>query len=173
MTRAHKTVIGAAMAVALAGGTFIYVVHQVLTRPAASSPNVADLIAGTAWEWGHGGECVLFGKDGFIEHPGWKQRGLVTRWATIDEHTVLLTIVEGSSDRTRRAASRSAGCRADPIGSNRRTEIWPACGAIPWRFFGRETTTWLFPSTKAPGSSRPQSSRLPRLPPPSSRSLEA
>jgi hypothetical protein len=97
MSTGQKIVIGAALAVVIASGTAIVAIYQVFTRQPASSPNVADLIAGTAWEWGHGGESILFGKDGFIVHPGWKQRGLVTRWAGIDEHTVLLTIVEGRS----------------------------------------------------------------------------
>ena len=53
-------------------------------------------IRGTKWQWdGNGGEVVVFAANGYIEHEGWTQRGLVTRWEVIDKRTVRLTIERG------------------------------------------------------------------------------
>ncbi len=56
---------------------------------------LAGAIADTTWEWDAPNERITFGKDGLIRHPGWDERGLVTSWQVIDEHTVLLTIEKG------------------------------------------------------------------------------
>jgi hypothetical protein len=71
---------------------------SVLSDPntnAASPSQLAGLLADTTWEWSNAGERIQFSKDGWIDHPGWYERGLATSWQVIDEHTVLLTIVEG------------------------------------------------------------------------------
>ena len=53
-------------------------------------------IRGTKWQWdGNGGEVVVFAANGYVEHEGWTQRGLVTRWEVIDKRTVRLTIERG------------------------------------------------------------------------------
>lgn len=62
---------------------------------AAPPSKLAGVIADTTWEWGDTSERIRFGKNGLIDHPRWKHRGLVTGWRVIDEHTVLLTIEEG------------------------------------------------------------------------------
>ena len=53
-------------------------------------------ITNTLWQWdGTRGETVLFQENGYVEHGGWTQRGLVTRWEVIDRRTVLLKIERG------------------------------------------------------------------------------
>lgn len=62
---------------------------------AAVSSKLAGAIADTTWQWDAPNERITFGKDGLIRHPSWEERGLVTSWQAIDEHTVLLTIEKG------------------------------------------------------------------------------
>jgi hypothetical protein len=53
-------------------------------------------IVGSDWEWdGSSGETVRFGEDGYVEHPGWTARGLLTRWDAVDGHSVILRVVKG------------------------------------------------------------------------------
>ena len=33
--------------------------------------------------------------NGYVEHPGWTARGLLTRWDAVDGHTVILRVVKG------------------------------------------------------------------------------
>lgn len=64
---------------------------SVLSDPntnAASPSQLAGLLADTTWEWSNAGERIQFSKDGWIDHPGWYERGLATSWQVIDEHTV-------------------------------------------------------------------------------------
>lgn len=62
---------------------------------AAANSKLASAIAGTTWQWDATNETITFAKDGFIRHAGWEERGLITSWRVIDEHTVLLTIEKG------------------------------------------------------------------------------
>jgi hypothetical protein len=56
-------------------------------------------LRGTTWQWdGGGGEVVVFGDNGYVDHEGWTQRGLVTRWDVIDKRTALLRIERGRAD---------------------------------------------------------------------------
>ncbi len=69
-----------------------------LASPIINTPanfKLAGAITDTTWEWDLNGERLKFGKDGLIHHPQWEERGLVTSWKAIDEHTVLLTIEKG------------------------------------------------------------------------------
>jgi hypothetical protein len=53
-------------------------------------------LRGTRWQWdGAGGEVIVFGDNGYIEHEGWACRDLITRWDVIDRRTVLLRIERG------------------------------------------------------------------------------
>ena len=65
------------------------------TTGASANSKLASAIAGTTWSWDAPSERITFRKDGLIGHPGWEERGLVTSWQAIDEHTVLLTIDKG------------------------------------------------------------------------------
>lgn len=65
------------------------------TTGAPANSKLASAIAGTTWEWDAPNERITFGKDGLVRHPGWDERGMVTGWQVIDEHTVLLTIEKG------------------------------------------------------------------------------
>lgn len=80
-----------------------------LNAPATKGPSVfrdgcgagdeGDLyacLAGSRWQWdGPNGEEVVFQPDGYVEHPGWSARGLVTRWEAIDRRAVLFEIERG------------------------------------------------------------------------------
>jgi hypothetical protein len=61
----------------------------------SANSKLARVIADTTWQWDATNERITFGKDGLIRHPGWEERGVVTSWQVIDEHTVLLTIEKG------------------------------------------------------------------------------
>jgi len=58
--------------------------------------DLRQFLTNTCWQWdGPNGEEVVFQPDGYVEHPGWSARGLVTRWEAIDRRTVLFTIEQG------------------------------------------------------------------------------
>lgn len=65
------------------------------TTGALANSKLAGAIGGTTWNWDAPNERITFGKDGLVRHPGWEERGVVTSWQVIDEHTVLLTIEKG------------------------------------------------------------------------------
>lgn len=66
------------------------------TQEHDSRKQLKDHIANSLWQWdGDGGEKIFFNGNGYIEHPGWTSRRLVTRWETIDRRTVLLEIESG------------------------------------------------------------------------------
>jgi len=97
-----KTVVAGVLAVGLLGGAFAKDDERT-TTPSPASPTtnapvkfkLAGAITDTTWEWELNNERIKFGKDGLIQHPQWEQRGLVTSWKVVDEHTVLLTIEQG------------------------------------------------------------------------------
>ncbi len=62
---------------------------------APANSKLAGVIAGTTWQWDAVNERITFAKDGLLRHPAWEERGLVTSWQAIDDHTVLLTIQKG------------------------------------------------------------------------------
>lgn len=68
-----------------------------------ANKELRERLRGTQWQWdGGGGEVVTFKADGYIEHEGWTESGLLTRWDVIDRRTVLLRIERGR-DRDRYA----------------------------------------------------------------------
>ena len=55
-----------------------------------------DRISNSCWQWdGRSGETIRFDENGYVGHPGWLARGLVTRWEIVDGHSVLLRVEEG------------------------------------------------------------------------------
>jgi hypothetical protein len=50
-------------------------------------------LSGTKWEWSN--ETIVLREDGLVEQPNWAGRGLETRWAAFDEHTVVFFITKG------------------------------------------------------------------------------
>lgn len=61
-----------------------------------SGEQLKEDITNSLWQWdGDGGEKITFNGNGYIEHPGWTSRRLVTRWEAIDRRTVLLEIESG------------------------------------------------------------------------------
>jgi len=102
LIRTTKTVVTGVLAVGLLGGVFAKDdEHTTTSSPAGPITNaavkfkLAGAITNTTWEWELNNERIKFGKDGLIQHAEWEQRGLVTSWKVIDEHTVLLTIEQG------------------------------------------------------------------------------
>jgi hypothetical protein len=81
--------------------TTLALITSILTgqaRQVESRENLQLHIIGTAWEWdGNYGETISFKKDGFIKHPVWSKRGLITSWQVIDTRTVLLKVEKGRS----------------------------------------------------------------------------
>jgi len=67
--------------------------------PHAVHGDLRKHIEGALWQWDGGhGEKILFGKDGYIQHPGWTARGLVTKWTIVDCRTVLLEVEKGRTN---------------------------------------------------------------------------
>lgn len=61
--------------------------------------NFSGKIAGSYWEWdGSSGERAFFQADGYVEHPGWTARGLLTSWQLVDGHTILLLVEKGRTN---------------------------------------------------------------------------
>ena len=61
-----------------------------------SEVQLKEHIINSHWQWdGDSGEEILFKGNGYVEHPGWIGRRLVTRWEVIDRRTVLLEIESG------------------------------------------------------------------------------
>ena len=63
-----------------------------------SREELKEHVTSFLWQWdGDVGEKIIFNGNGYIEHPGWTRRGLVTKWEVIDRRTVLLEIESGRS----------------------------------------------------------------------------
>ena len=99
---AAKTAVAGVLAIGLLGnafgqdddrGTAAGLAGSATNAPAQFK--LAGVISDTTWEWELNNERITFGKAGLICHPQWEERGLVTSWRVIDEHTVLLTIEKG------------------------------------------------------------------------------
>ena len=61
-----------------------------------SGEQLKEHITNSLWQWdGDGGEKITFNGKGYVDHPGWTRRRLVTRWEVIDRRTVLLEITSG------------------------------------------------------------------------------
>jgi hypothetical protein len=97
-----KAIVAGALAIGLLGyalakdddrGTASSSAGPITQAPPESK--LAAAITNTTWGWDLNNERIKFGEDGFIHHQQWEERGLVTSWQVIDEHTVLLTIEKG------------------------------------------------------------------------------
>jgi hypothetical protein len=127
---------------------------------AASPSELARVIADTPWGWGDANATIRSGKDGWIDHPGWKRRGLATSWKAIDGHTVLLPIEEGrrvdryailvfNTDFTEYSAydfhggNKLMGCKRVEETAARTSRataaVQPDGTSYPWVVFGRVT----------------------------------
>jgi len=81
--------------VAIAVAVIIAFALTAAARPKEDAPSLKDRLSGTTWEWNGPNERIVFKADGYISHPGWEQRGLVTSWEVIDTHIVLLVVRKG------------------------------------------------------------------------------